>query len=246
MSGFLHLDNISKVYGSGLSKVVALKPTDLTIDRGQMVAITGASGSGKSTLMHILGFLDTPTTGIVRLEGKGISRRLGRPLARIRNQEIGFIFQSFNLLPKLTILQNVMLPLLYAGKKTRERRTLALAALERVGLGDRVTHRPSELSGGQCQRAAIARAIVTKPRILLADEPTGNLDSQTGKSILRLFWELHEQGQTIVLVTHDESVADVATRCISLCDGSIIRDVKQTGGLPAELLSADEASTPVS
>ena len=240
MTAFLHLDGISKVYGSGQSKVVALQPTELKIDRGQMVAITGPSGSGKSTLMHILGFLDTPTTGIVRLEGQGISRRLGRSLAQIRNREIGFIFQSFNLLPKLTILQNVMLPLLYAGKNTRTRKRLASDALERVGLADRLTHRPSELSGGQCQRAAIARAIVTQPRILLADEPTGNLDSQTGHSILRLFWDLHEQGQTIVLVTHDDTVAEVADRRISLRDGSVQTDERQTGGLPV----SPEESTP--
>ena len=235
MTAFLHLDNISKVYGHGVGQVIALQPTNVTIDRGQMVAITGPSGSGKSTVMHILGFLDTPTTGIVRLEGKGISRKLGRPLASIRNREIGFIFQSFNLLPKLNILSNVMLPLLYAGKRSRERKRLALEALETVGLADRVTHRPSELSGGQCQRAAIARALVTKPRILLADEPTGNLDSQTGRSILRLFWDLHQSGQTIVLVTHDNTVANVATRRIVLRDGSIQEDSLQKGGLPKDL-----------
>ncbi|MCC5790622.1 MAG: ABC transporter ATP-binding protein [Opitutales bacterium] len=217
-----------------MTEVIALQPTDITIDKGQMVAIIGPSGSGKSTLMHILGFLDTPTTGTIKLEGQPISRRLGNSLARIRNREIGFVFQSFNLLPKLTILQNVMLPLLYAGYRSRARKKMAMEALERVGLGNRVTHRPSELSGGQCQRAAIARALVTNPRILLADEPTGNLDSQTGRSILELFWDLHQQGQTIVLVTHDDLVAQIATRRIALKDGAVAVDTPQTGGLPAE------------
>lgn len=239
MDSFLELENISKVYGNGATEVVALRPTSIRIDKGQMVAIIGPSGSGKSTLMHILGFLDTPTTGTIRLEGQPISRRLGNSLARIRNREIGFVFQSFNLLPKLTILQNVMLPLLYAGYNSRERKAKALDALERVGLGNRVTHRPSELSGGQCQRAAIARALVTHPRILLADEPTGNLDSQTGQSILELFWDLHEQGQTIVLVTHDDLVAQIATRRIALKDGRVAEDLKQPGGLPGEWISSN-------
>ncbi|MCH8540811.1 MAG: ABC transporter ATP-binding protein [Opitutales bacterium] len=234
MTAFLQLEKISKVYGKGMTEVIALQPTDITIDKGQMVAIIGPSGSGKSTLMHILGFLDTPTTGTIKLEGQPISRRLGNSLARIRNREIGFVFQSFNLLPKLTILQNVMLPLLYAGYRSRARKKMAMEALERVGLGNRVTHRPSELSGGQCQRAAIARALVTNPRILLADEPTGNLDSQTGRSILELFWDLHQQGQTIVLVTHDDLVAQIATRRIALKDGAVAVDTPQTGGLPAE------------
>jgi putative ABC transport system ATP-binding protein len=221
MASLIELEGIRKVYGSGEIAVEALRGIDLTLDKGDYLAIMGPSGSGKSTLMHILGLLDTPTSGSYRLEGQEVSTLSRRRLAALRNRHIGFIFQSFNLLPRASTLRNVELPLLYGGVSRGERRQKAMAALERVSLADRAKHRPNQLSGGQRQRAAIARALVTEPAVLMADEPTGNLDQQTGSEILKLFDELREAGQTIIVVTHDSGIADRAGRTLTLVDGLI-------------------------
>ena len=208
----------------GRSFIDALRCVDLDILRGEYVAIRGPSGSGKSTLMNIIGCLDRPTDGEYWLNGGRVSTMNDKQLARIRNLEIGFVFQTFNLLPRMSALANVEVPLIYSGKKRKHRHTLASAALETVGLGDRMSHRPSEMSGGQRQRVAIARALVTNPSILLADEPTGNLDSSTGKEIMDLFDRLHDEGNTVIVVTHEQHIAERASRVVRLSDGDVISD----------------------
>ena len=215
---------LARSYDMGAETVHALRGVDIQIRRNEFVAIMGPSGSGKSTLMNLIGCLDTPTQGEYWLNGQKVSELGDDALARIRNKEIGFVFQTFNLLPRATALHNVELPLIYAGLGAKARRAHAAEALERVGLGDRMTHRPNELSGGQRQRVAIARALVNGPSILLADEPTGNLDSATGNEIMGLFEELHAAGQTILLVTHEHDIAAHAHRQIHLLDGRVERD----------------------
>lgn len=218
------LEHIAKIYQVGSEEVHALADVSLKINRNEYVAIMGPSGSGKSTMMNIVGCLDTPTKGIYNFKGHLVSEMSDNELAAIRNREIGFVFQTFNLLPRSDALHNVELPLIYAGVPTAERRERAREALEKVGLGDRVKHKPNELSGGQRQRVAIARALVTNPAIILADEPTGNLDTKTGEEIMSLFNELHALGHTIILVTHEEYIAEHAKRIIRLRDGFIEKD----------------------
>ncbi len=218
------LEHIAKIYEVGAEKVHALRDVSLKIDKGEYVAIMGPSGSGKSTLMNILGCLDTPTKGLYSFKGVNVSEMDDNELAEIRNREIGFVFQTFNLLPRSDALHNVELPLIYAGVPSDVRKKRAEEALLQVGLGDRVHHKPNELSGGQRQRVAIARALVTEPSIILADEPTGNLDTKTGEEIMLLFNEIYEQGNTIILVTHEEYIAEHAERIIRLRDGQIESD----------------------
>lgn len=222
--------NLARRYEMGGEVIHALRGVDLQIDRGEYVAVMGPSGSGKSTLMNMIGCLDTPDDGQYWLNGKLVSAMNDRELARVRNREVGFVFQTFNLLARASALQNVEMPLIYGGIKRRERLERASAALARVGLADRMTHRPTEMSGGQRQRVAVARALVTEPSILLADEPTGNLDTVTGRSILGLFDELHAAGHTIIIVTHEADVAEHAARSIILRDGSIETDQHTTTG----------------
>jgi putative ABC transport system ATP-binding protein len=229
-------ENLSKVYLMDAEAVCALCGVNLSIRSGEYVAIMGPSGSGKSTLMNLIGCLDTPTSGRYWLAGRLVSDLSEDELARIRNQEIGFIFQTFNLLPRATALQNVELPMIYNGTKTEERLQKAKRALEAVELSSRMTHKPSELSGGQRQRVAIARALVNSPSILLADEPTGNLDSRTGEEIMALFARLHQQGNTIILVTHERDIAEHADRIIHLRDGRIERDELLTHDRAAQVL----------
>lgn len=221
--------NLQRDYQMGAETVHALSGVDLTIRRNEFVAIMGPSGSGKSTLMNLVGCLDSPTDGEYWLNGHRVSELGDDELARIRNQEIGFVFQTFNLLPRANALQNVELPLIYGGVGSKERRKAATEALQRVGLGDRMHHRPNELSGGQRQRVAIARALVNHPSIILADEPTGNLDSKTSEEILILFDKLHHEGQTIILVTHEHDIAAHAHRQVHLKDGKVERDVPTPG-----------------
>ena len=216
-----------KTYQMGDEQIHALRGVSLQINRGEYVAIMGPSGSGKSTLMNLIGCLDTPTKGTYLLNDKEVSQMNDNELARIRNEEIGFVFQTFNLLPRASALQNVELPLVYAGVATRDRQARARGALEKVELGSRMSHKPNELSGGQRQRVAIARALVNNPSILLADEPTGNLDSKTGNEIMALFARLHQAGNTIVLVTHEAEIAAYAHRTIHLRDGQVEKDVRQ-------------------
>jgi len=216
-------EGIKKIYEMGKVKVLALRGIDIQIENGEYVAITGPSGSGKSTLMHILGCLDTPTQGKYFLEGEEVSTLNKKKLAAIRNCKIGFVFQTFNLLPHINILKNVELPLLYSGLSRRKRREIAEKTLTEVGLGNRLNHKPSELSGGQRQRVAIARALVNNPNVILADEPTGNLDSTAGSNILSIFEELHKSGHTIIMVTHEQYLAKRASRTIMLKDGNIVK-----------------------
>ncbi len=223
----IRLEKLNRRYRMGAEHIDALGSVDLAVERGDYLAIMGPSGSGKSTLMNIIGCLDTPTGGAYWLNGESVSAMNERQLARVRNTEIGFVFQTFNLLPRMTALANVEVPLIYAGVKRREREQRASEALETVGLGDRMLHRPSEMSGGQRQRVAIARALVTRPSILLADEPTGNLDSSTGREIMELFDRLHSEGNTLIVVTHEAHVARHARRIIHLSDGNIVKDEEQ-------------------
>jgi putative ABC transport system ATP-binding protein len=229
-SGFplIRLQGVVKTYDAGDLAVQALRGIDLDIEKGQKVAVIGPSGSGKSTLMHIIGCLDTPTSGGYVLDGQDVSALSPSKLAGVRNRRIGFVFQTFNLLPKASLLRNVELPMLYAGVAGAERHERAAAALARVGLGDRGKHKPSELSGGQRQRAAIARALVMNPSLILADEPTGNLDSRTGEEIMGIFDEMHGRGETVVIVTHDPRIAERCERVVRIVDGRI-----QDDGLPA-------------
>src|SRR5688572_13481131 len=222
--GIIQIEGLRKDYVIGVETVRALRGVDLSIERGEYVAVMGPSGSGKSTLMNVIGCLDTPTAGEYWLNGQAVSQLDDDELAHIRNREIGFVFQTFNLLPRATSLHNVELPLIYAGVPAKDRRDRAADLLERVGLGDRMQHRPSELSGGQRQRVAIARALVNRPAILLADEPTGNLDSSTSSEIMAVFDALHATGQTIILVTHEVDIAEHAQRFVLLRDGVIATD----------------------
>jgi putative ABC transport system ATP-binding protein len=233
----IDIRDITKVYEMGQERVHALSGVNLGVDRGEYVAIMGPSGSGKSTLMNLIGCLDTPTSGSYVLNGREVARMTDDELASIRNQEIGFVFQTFNLLPRTNALQQVELPLVYSGLSRKDRRERAVKALEAVGLADRMNHMPNEMSGGQRQRVAIARALINDPSILLADEPTGNLDSQTGAEIMALFDQLNARGNTIVLVTHEEDIAAHARRIVRLLDGKIRDDHpserQRTAGAPA-------------
>lgn len=224
----IELKNITKLYGRGESRVAALDNVSLTINRGEFVAIAGASGSGKSTLMNMLGCLDVQTSGEYLLDGVPVNRLSDRELTKIRNKEIGFIFQSFNLIAGLTAKENVELPLIYRGLSAAVRNELALHALEKVSLKNRVNHRPNQMSGGQQQRTAIARAIAAEPPIILADEPTGNLDSKCGAEVMRILYDLHAQGKTVIIITHDDSVAAQAARTIRIQDGVLVSDMRGT------------------
>lgn len=218
------LENVVKSYKIGDQEIRALDGINLRIDEGEFVAITGPSGSGKSTLMHLLGCLDTPTSGRMELFGLDLTSARGDLLAGVRNREIGFVFQSFNLLPKLDVVRNIELPLLYSGVPPAERRERAIEVAKAVGLGERLANRPPQLSGGQCQRVAIARALVNRPRIIFGDEPTGNLDSHTGEVVLEMFRNLSKEGRTVILVTHDPDVAKVTNRVIEIKDGKVRRE----------------------
>ena len=230
MSPMLHMAGVRKTYSTGVVQVEALRGIDLDVAAGDYLAIMGPSGSGKSTLMHIIGCLDVPTAGSYALDGTDVSRMSEKQLAEIRNRKIGFVFQQFNLLSSLTALRNVELPLVYAGVPAAERRERALQALAKVGLAERVQHRPGELSGGQQQRVSVARALVTDPALLLADEPTGNLDSHSSAEILELFEELNESGRTIVIITHEHDVGERARRVVHIHDGLLREPVPAAGG----------------
>ncbi|TDI68176.1 MAG: ABC transporter ATP-binding protein [Bacteroidetes bacterium] len=220
----IHTENISRIYKMGTEIIYALRTVSIDIDKGAYVAFMGPSGSGKSTLMNIIGCLDTPSSGKYLLNGQDVSGLTDNQLAEIRNKEIGFVFQTFNLLPRATALENVALPLIYAGYRKEAREQKAMEALESVGLGDRAKHKPNELSGGQRQRVAIARALVNDPSIILADEPTGNLDSKTSYDLMNLFQELHDRGNTIIMVTHEVDIAHFAHRIVQLKDGYVEAD----------------------
>lgn len=224
MSVLIDIKDMYKIYEMGSEKVHALDGVDIKIEHGEYVAIVGPSGSGKSTLMNMIGCLDSPTSGEYHLDGKDISTMSDKELTMIRRKKIGFVFQQFNLLKKSSALENVELPAMYNGADSTERKQMAIEALESVGLGDRTKHRPTELSGGQQQRVAIARALVNKPPVILADEPTGNLDSKSGEDIMKMIKELYEMGNTIVLITHDSEVAEHAPRVIHIRDGKITSD----------------------
>ena len=224
----IEIRGLGKTYDMGKIQVEALRNVDLEVRENEFIAIMGPSGSGKSTLMNLIGCLDTPTAGTYRLNNQEVSNLDDNELAAVRNTEIGFVFQTFNLLPRATALHNVELPLIYAGVSGRERKKRALRALEVTGLSDRSDHRPNELSGGQRQRVAIARALVNEPAILLADEPTGNLDSKTSYEVMDLFIELHRKGQTVILVTHEQDIAEYAHRAVHFLDGEIVQDERQT------------------
>jgi putative ABC transport system ATP-binding protein len=224
MSKLIQIEQLEKIYHLGKVKVEALRGVSFEINTGDFVSIMGPSGSGKSTLMHIIGCLDYPTGGKYFLSGQDVSKLNDNQLALFRNQKIGFVFQEFNLLPKATILRNVELPLTYNNTHSKNKKQLAVQALEKVGLGDRLKHRPNEISGGQKQRVAIARALVNHPSIILADEPTGNLDSKTGQDIMKMIEKLHDKGNTIILVTHEPEIAQYSQRIIHLKDGLIDKD----------------------
>ena len=224
MSALIEFQKVSKVYKMGDSTVVAANEISMQINRGEFVAIVGSSGSGKSTCMNIIGCLDVPTSGTYLLDGRDVGRMNKNELAEIRNEMLGFIFQQYNLLPKLNILENVEVPLMYRGVPRGKRRELAKEALEKVGLGDKLRHKPSQLSGGQQQRVSIARALAGDPAVILADEPTGALDSRTGREVLGMLQDLHDQGRTVVLITHDNSIAVEAERIIRLEDGCVVYD----------------------
>ena len=224
MNSIIHLDNIRKSYFMGRQELQVLKGISLDIQKNEYVALMGPSGSGKSTLMNILGCLDTPTGGDYHLNGHQVSKMIDNDLAEIRNKEIGFVFQQFNLLPRLSAVENVALPLIYSGVTKKQRMERAMSVLEQVDLADRSHHRPNELSGGQCQRVAIARALVNNPSLVLADEPTGNLDSKTSYEIMNIFGKIQQAGNTIVLVTHEEDIAHYAKRIVRLRDGVIETD----------------------
>jgi putative ABC transport system ATP-binding protein len=228
MDYLIELKNITKVYQVGSVEVNALRGIDLSIRQNEYVSIMGPSGSGKSTLMNIIGCLDTPTEGIYKLEKVSVNEMDDNRLAILRNKKIGFVFQTFNLLPRASALHNVELPLIYSGVPASKRREIAEEALNRVGLADRKYHRPNELSGGQRQRVAIARALVNNPSLILADEPTGNLDSKTGEEIIGVFTELHEAGNTIIVVTHEREIAECADRVVHLLDGKIADDMESS------------------
>ncbi|CDZ24674.1 putative ABC transporter ATP-binding protein TM_0352 [[Clostridium] cellulosi] len=231
MGSLISMDEVYKIYNPGINEVRALDGVTLRIEKGEFIAIVGHSGSGKSTLMNIMGCLDTPTSGTYELSGEKVGNLKESRLSEIRNRIIGFVFQNFNLIPSLSAIENVELPLLYKGMRKEMRHRVAAEALERVGLKDRMNHRPYELSGGQQQRVAVARAIAAKPPIILADEPTGNLDSKSGKEVLELLKELNAEGRTVVLITHDMSIAEQAGRIIRICDGRIIgSDAEQKTG----------------
>lgn len=220
----VELEGVSKIYRVGDQEIRALDAVDLKIEEGEFVSIIGPSGSGKSTLMHLLGCLDAPTSGRMQICGNDLSSASANRLARVRNREIGFVFQAFNLLPKLNVVQNIELPLVYSGLPSAERRRRSEQVAKDVGLGDRMENRPVQLSGGQCQRVAIGRALVNNPRIIFGDEPTGNLDTATGEMILRMFRDMNATGKTIVLVTHDPDIAAVSRRVIEIRDGKIRRE----------------------
>lgn len=224
MEHLIDARNLYKIYNPGENEVHALDGVSLTIDRGEFVAIIGQSGSGKSTFMNMLGLLDSPTSGEYYLEGKEVSKLTDNELSEIRNKEIGFIFQGFNLISSLTAVGNVELPLIYRGMPAAQRHELSDAALERVGIGHRKNHRPAEMSGGQQQRVAIARAVAARPPIILADEPTGNLDTHSGEEVMRILKELNNEGRTVILITHDNSIAEQAKRVIRIQDGKIVSD----------------------
>jgi putative ABC transport system ATP-binding protein len=226
MKSIIELSNIAKAYKIGTEEIHALRSVSLEIFKNEYVALMGPSGSGKSTLMNILGCLDSPSSGEYILNNLAVAKMLDNDLAEVRNKEIGFVFQSFNLLPRSTALDNVVLPLIYAGYSKADRLKRGKEVLEQVGLGDRILHKPNELSGGQRQRVAIARALVNNPAIILADEPTGNLDSKTSVEIMGLFEEIHKNGNTIILVTHEEDIAQHAHRIVRLKDGVVERDYK--------------------
>lgn len=229
MSTVIEARKLTKIYPMGEEEVHALRGVSFSVRRNEYIAIMGPSGSGKSTLLHILGCLDRPTSGDLTIEGTNVLQATDNRLAEIRNRRIGFVFQNFNLMARATALENVELPLIYGGVRRKERRERALAALERVGLADRLHHRPTELSGGQRQRVAIARALVTEPAFILADEPTGSLDSKTSVQIMELFARLHQEGNTLLVITHNQSVAQEAQRIIELLDGRITSDSGQQG-----------------
>jgi len=238
----IEFENVTKIYRMGQSKVIALDDINLKIEAGEMVAVMGPSGSGKSTLMAIIGCLDIPSKGVYRLEGQPVEKLSDNQLAQVRSRKVGFVFQQFNLLPRTDALENVMLPLLYDGVHGKLRTEKAKAALEVVGLADRMHHKPNQLSGGEQQRVAIARALVNEPTILLADEPTGNLDTKTGEDIIGLFQKLHEEtGQTVVYVTHDAFIARHTQRIIRLVDGKIISDETVAHPLAAGTPRPEEA-----
>ena len=228
MTRLIELRDVYKIYGEGLeSEVRALDGVSLTVDQGEFVAIVGQSGSGKSTMMNVLGCLDIPTRGDYLLEGTDVRELTDKELSRIRNKEIGFIFQQYNLIQNLTVLENVELPLIYQGINADDRYDMAMDALARVGLSGRVKHKPTEMSGGQQQRVAIARAIATRPPIIMADEPTGALDSRTGHEVLEFLQQLNREGTSVILITHDNGIAATAPRCVRLADGRIIEDREQ-------------------